>query len=77
MPTPKTKGVFCFIDGPHNELCRFCESYPINQEDTAAEVPGVLMGRYAKDRYGHQKEGNPWAARQNIRSTGKVGQETS
>ncbi|CAK8998387.1 4-alpha-D-glucan glucohydrolase) (Glucan 1, partial [Durusdinium trenchii] len=38
----------------------FCESYPINQEDTAAEVPGVLMGRYAKDRYGHQKEGNPW-----------------
>mmetsp|Transcript_91760 Transcript_91760/g.176587 ORF Transcript_91760/g.176587 Transcript_91760/m.176587 type:complete len:498 (-) Transcript_91760:117-1610(-) len=35
----------------------FCESYWINREDSAAKVPGILYGRYAKDTYGR---GNPW-----------------
>jgi glucoamylase len=37
----------------------FCAAYPINSADTAANVPGILYGRYAADSYG-AKGGNPW-----------------
>lgn len=35
----------------------FCDAYPINDGDTRAGVPGVLIGRYPGDHYGG---GNPW-----------------
>jgi glucoamylase len=35
----------------------FCSSFPINQADTAAGVPGILYGRYQGDTYAG---GNPW-----------------
>eukprot|EP00913_Durusdinium_trenchii_P001644 g1521.t1 len=43
------------------QLCLvFCKSYPINTQDTDAKVPGVLLGRYELDHFGHQSQGNPW-----------------
>lgn len=39
---------------------RFCGIYPVNHMDTQEGVPGVLYGRYEKDRYGHMSQGNPW-----------------
>ena len=36
---------------------KFCREYPINQDDTAAGKPGVLIGRYPGDTYAG---GNPW-----------------
>jgi len=38
----------------------FCRLYPANQQDTTDGVPGVLYGRYVKDRYGGDGKGNPW-----------------
>jgi len=38
-----------------NEL--FCDTFQINQKDTAANIPGILYGRYAGDTY---DGGNPW-----------------
>lgn len=38
----------------------FCGIYPVNHMDTQDGVPGVLYGRYEKDRYGHMSQGNPW-----------------
>eukprot|EP00435_Cladocopium_sp_Y103_P060613 s808_g22.t1 len=38
----------------------FCGIYPVNYMDTQDGVPGVLYGRYEKDRYGHRSQGNPW-----------------
>ena len=35
----------------------FCSEYKINQDDTKAGEPGVLMGRYPGDSYAG---GNPW-----------------
>jgi len=35
----------------------FCSEYAINTADTAASVPGVLIGRYPGDTYAN---GNPW-----------------
>lgn len=35
----------------------FCGEYPINTNDTAAGLPGVLYGRYGGDTYAG---GNPW-----------------
>lgn len=35
----------------------FCSEYQINQKDTKAGEPGVLMGRYPGDSYAG---GNPW-----------------
>ena len=35
----------------------FCSEYSINTKDTAAGVPGVLIGRYPGDKYAG---GNPW-----------------
>lgn len=35
----------------------FCSEYQINQVDTKAGEPGVLMGRYPGDSYAG---GNPW-----------------
>ena len=35
----------------------FCEEYPLNPQDTAAGIPGVLIGRYPGDHYAG---GNPW-----------------
>ena len=32
----------------------------LNQEDSKAEIPGVLYGRYALDAYGNKDGGNPW-----------------
>ena len=61
----------CVYFGP---FWRFCESYPINQQDSEANVPGVLLGRYAKDHYGHQSQGNPWASWQ--KKGGKNGWKT-
>eukprot|EP00420_Gonyaulax_spinifera_P022271 CAMPEP_0197900080 /NCGR_PEP_ID=MMETSP1439-20131203/48197_1 /TAXON_ID=66791 /ORGANISM="Gonyaulax spinifera, Strain CCMP409" /LENGTH=587 /DNA_ID=CAMNT_0043520939 /DNA_START=29 /DNA_END=1792 /DNA_ORIENTATION=+ len=42
----------------YNEV--FCELYPVNRQDTAEGVPGVLYGRYIKDKYGGDGLGNPW-----------------
>ena len=39
---------------------RFCRIYPVNQQDSLQKVPGVLFGRFEKDKYGPQKQGNPW-----------------
>jgi glucoamylase len=35
----------------------FCEIFPINDTDTKAGIPGVLIGRYPGDHY---NGGNPW-----------------
>lgn len=35
----------------------FCDEYPINQQDNAANIPGILIGRYPGDTYAG---GNPW-----------------
>jgi len=35
----------------------FCREYKINQEDNAAGIPGILIGRYPNDSYAG---GNPW-----------------
>jgi glucoamylase len=35
----------------------FCSEYKINTDDSASEVPGVLIGRYPGDNYAG---GNPW-----------------
>lgn len=35
----------------------FCNAFTINQDDTAAGVPGILYGRYDGDKYAG---GNPW-----------------
>jgi len=35
----------------------FCRIYEVNRADSAAEIPGVLIGRYETDEYGG---GNPW-----------------
>eukprot|EP01059_Diplonema_ambulator_P037065 TRINITY_DN9610_c0_g1_i1.p1 TRINITY_DN9610_c0_g1~~TRINITY_DN9610_c0_g1_i1.p1 ORF type:complete len:491 (+),score=156.57 TRINITY_DN9610_c0_g1_i1:35-1507(+) len=35
----------------------FCSQYPINNNDTAKGVPGIMIGRYPGDQYGG---GNPW-----------------
>lgn len=35
----------------------FCSSFSVNQNDTAAGVPGILYGRYEGDNYAG---GNPW-----------------
>jgi len=35
----------------------FCQEYPINSQDTANGIPGVLIGRYPGDHYAG---GNPW-----------------
>lgn len=35
----------------------FCSAYPVNLQDSAAKVPGILYGRYVADVYGG---GNPW-----------------
>ena len=35
----------------------FCEEYPINQDDVASGLPGILIGRYPGDSYAG---GNPW-----------------
>jgi glucoamylase len=35
----------------------FCAEYPINNADSARGVPGTLIGRYPRDKYGG---GNPW-----------------
>merc|ERR1719244_210664 len=35
----------------------FCNEYPINQEDNAEGMPGILIGRYPNDSYAG---GNPW-----------------
>jgi len=38
----------------------FCGSYPVNRQDSDEGVPGVLLGRYEMDKYGHLSQGNPW-----------------
>jgi glucoamylase len=35
----------------------FCREYPINQQDNANGLPGILIGRYPGDVYAG---GNPW-----------------
>eukprot|EP00933_Yihiella_yeosuensis_P082624 TRINITY_DN9656_c0_g8_i1.p1 TRINITY_DN9656_c0_g8~~TRINITY_DN9656_c0_g8_i1.p1 ORF type:complete len:521 (+),score=133.04 TRINITY_DN9656_c0_g8_i1:65-1627(+) len=35
----------------------FCNAFQINQQDTAAGIPGILYGRYENDSY---DGGNPW-----------------
>ncbi len=35
----------------------FCDEYPINREEIAAGIPGILIGRYPGDNYAG---GNPW-----------------
>lgn len=35
----------------------FCYDYPVNSNDTADGVPGILYGRYPGDSY---DGGNPW-----------------
>jgi len=35
----------------------FCQEYPINQDELAAGLPGILIGRYPGDSYAG---GNPW-----------------
>merc|ERR1719262_1620789 len=35
----------------------FCNSFDINQKDSAAGIPGILYGRYEGDTY---DGGNPW-----------------
>jgi glucoamylase len=44
----------------------FCNEYKINNDDTAAGLPGVLYGRYGDDIYAG---GNPW-----VLSTAALGQ---
>ena len=40
-----------------NHVDAFCAEYKINRIDTAAKVPGILIGRYPGDHYAG---GNPW-----------------
>lgn len=42
----------------YNEV--FCDLYEINRKDSEINIPGVLYGRYALDKYGSQGAGNPW-----------------
>ena len=46
--------------GLGSRALRFCGIYPVNHMETQDGVPGVLYGRYEKDRYGHMSQGNPW-----------------
>ena len=48
---------------------RFCGSYPVNRQDSDEGVPGVLLGRYERDRYGHLSQGNPWVFHQHLTTT--------
>jgi len=46
------------VAGTVSTLCDlFCSSFSINQADTQAGIPGVLIGRYDGDHYAG---GNPW-----------------
>lgn len=47
-----------YVAGTVNTLNNlFCLSYPVNQEDNAKGIPGILYGRYEGDNY---DGGNPW-----------------